>query len=126
MCNLPSMNMRPRASKSLIKAFAFASKEPLGVTSNAKKGEPLYIVHSNPCVFVSSKPRKRSCGVVTVELNSETVSSSAFKYGSSPIRGRTSLYDAYSSLVGSFANGARLFSKSKEVEGCFNAADKKE
>ena len=33
--------------------------------------------------------------------------------------------EAYSSLVGSFANGDRLLKSKKEVEGCFKAADRK-
>lgn len=36
-----------------------------------------------------------------------------------------SLNEAYSSLVGSFANGDRLLKSKKEVEGCFKAADRK-
>ncbi len=37
-----------------------------------------------------------------------------------------SLYDTYSSLVGSFASGFRLLNSRNDVEGCFKAAERKE
>ena len=82
------------------------------------------MVHSNSDFWFSSRPRKSSWGTVIVELYPDIICSSVLAYGFSPINSCTSLYDAYSRLVGSFAKGDKLLKSKKEVDGCFNAADK--
>ena len=61
-----------------------------------------------------------------LELYCAIRSVSDLAYGSSPISGWTSLYEAYASFVGSWARGARSLRRTKEVDGCLNAADRKE
>lgn len=70
---------KPFASMVLMISFAWAccSSEPLGVTSTAKYGVPLYIFQVKLSGFgISSIPRKITCGIVFRESKFLIMSSS--------------------------------------------------
>lgn len=91
MCSRPCTNLRSLASIFWMRAVALDAVVPFGVTSRAKYGDPLYLLHFKPSMFPSSSPRKTSCGTVCVELYSDIKSSSVLVKGSSPMNDFTSL-----------------------------------
>lgn len=97
MCRWFWKNVYPFALTASMTLLAPSAPDPLGVTSTAKYGLPLYSLYWNPgspsehgSLFASSSPSRRMSGLNSSELKSLIICSSLFSKGSDPVKGATS------------------------------------